>query len=423
MAVAVEMENCHYSKVGCCARWRSLNTRIFCLKDTSRMTASYIDTHTPPPATLEESRNRRQRTRASGLSPNHWYAMEFSNKVKSGEVTEVTFWKRSFALFRGSDGVARAIENRCAHRQVKLTKGEVIGCRLHCPYHGWGYEGDGRVTQIPHELFGRDMPNFKIRSYPVKEKYGLIWLFPGDPELAETTAMPHLPELHQENPWHFRPVDFEWDAHHSMVLDNVSDYTHGWLHRKYEPFRDPKLTRVETIGDTVHVEYETQIGAGKIINAFIPRTNVNSNHIHLSYEYPYHTSNTDDFIKHFIITVPVSERRSRVFFIFYYKALSIPGTNRPIPRWLMKPALAIGNRLLVRPLLQEDGDVLEEEQRGWEEAWDSPQAELNPIVKEFQDLTIRKWREYEDSVRAKKKSTKSPKAAVRSVSDTKGAAQ
>jgi len=381
------------------------------------MTANYIDQHEPPPSTLEEARNRRERTRASGLSPNFWYAMEFSKAIKPGEVKEVTFWKRPIALFRGKDGAINAISNRCAHRQVKLTAGEVIGCRLHCPYHGWGYEGDGRVTHIPHELFGRDMPKFKVHSFPVQEKYGLIWVFPGDAELADQVPMPHLPELHGANPWHCEPVDFEWKAHHSMVLDNVSDYTHGWLHRKYEPFRDPVLTRCETIGDTVHVEYQTTIGAGKVINAFMPRKQVSSNSIHLAYEYPYHTSNTDDWIKHLIVTVPVDERNSRVFFIFYYKSLNMPFFNRPIPRPLMKLALNLGNRFMVKPLLQQDGDVLEMEQTGWEDAWNTPLAEMNPIVKEFQDLTIRKWKEYEDSVRAK---TAKKKRSVRSIK-SKGA--
>ena len=367
------------------------------------MTANYVDPRQPPPATLAEARNRRERTRACGLSPNHWYAMEYSSAIKVGDVKEVMFWKQPIALFRGQDSQINAITNRCAHRQVKLTAGEVIGCRLHCPYHGWGYEGDGRVTHIPHELFGRDMPNFRVRSFPVREKYGLIWVFPGDPSLVETIPMPHLPELHGADPWYYQPLDFTWAAHHSMVIDNVSDYTHGWLHRKYEPFRDPVLTRCETVGDTVHVEYQTTIGAGRLINAFMPRAQVASNTIHLSYAYPYHTSNTDDWIKHFIVTVPIDERNSRVFFIFYYKSLNLPILNRPIPRPLMKVALTLGNRFLVRPLLQQDGDVLALEQKGWEDGWDSPLAELNPIVKAFQDLTIRKWQDYESSVRGRGK--------------------
>ena len=56
---------------------------------------------------------------------------------------------------------------------------------------GWGYEGDGVVTRFPHELFGRDKPpKIKVHSFPVKERYGLIWVWPGDPELDEDTPLP-----------------------------------------------------------------------------------------------------------------------------------------------------------------------------------------------------------------------------------------
>lgn len=36
---------------------------------------------------------------------------------------------------------------------------------------------------------------------------------------------------------------FTWQAHHSMIIDNVNNFTHAYLHRKYRPFVDAKLTR------------------------------------------------------------------------------------------------------------------------------------------------------------------------------------
>src|SRR5688572_6487747 len=86
-------------------------------------------THTTPPE-FHEARTRRQKARAAGLDPNHWYAVEQSRRLGRGEVMETTFWGRSIAVFRGSDGVVRALENKCAHRQIKLTEGVVQNCRL-----------------------------------------------------------------------------------------------------------------------------------------------------------------------------------------------------------------------------------------------------------------------------------------------------
>lgn len=351
-----------------------------------------------PPATSPpgffEARNRRQRARAAGLSPDYWYPVAYDRAVRSGQVTEVTFWNRSFALFRGADGRLAALENRCAHRQLKLSLGEVQGCNLVCRYHGWTYDPGGRVVEIPHDLFGRPMPSFKVGSLPVQVRYGLIWLFPGDPALAEQRRIPDIPELEGKDRWACVPLDFTWRAHHSMIIDNVSDFTHASLHRRYRPFVGAKLTRLEAEGDHVLLAYETQVGRGRISGLFVDRKRVNTNAITLCYEYPYQWSNTGDKIKHWLFVLPIDERTTRAFFLFYFESLQVPLVGVRIPRWVMTPVLGIANRILIGPLLGEDGWAVEAEQKGYETHFNAPLAELNPAVGLFQDLTIRKWEEH-----------------------------
>jgi phenylpropionate dioxygenase-like ring-hydroxylating dioxygenase large terminal subunit len=341
-----------------------------------------------------EAKNRRQKVRAAGMNPNFWYPVEYSNKLERGKVTEVVFWGKSFALYRGTDGRLRCIENRCAHRQLKLTTGEVRGCQVVCPYHGWTFDGDGHLVDIPHELFDKKMPAIRLPDYEVRERYGLIWLFPGERERAASVAMPEIPELEGPDAWACVPVDFTWQAHHSMIIDNVSDFTHAYLHRKYEPFKDPKLTKLDVDGDKVLVEYDTKVAAGKFYSHFVPRDKADTGHMKLGYEYPHQWSNTDGWIKHWCLVLPIDERTTRAFFLFYYKQLKVPLLPVAIPRWLMTPLLKAGNRLLMQPLLEEDGFAVEAEQEGYERHYDAPIAELNPAVLEFQKLTIRKWEEY-----------------------------
>jgi phenylpropionate dioxygenase-like ring-hydroxylating dioxygenase large terminal subunit len=347
-----------------------------------------------PPPDFRSARNRRQKARAAGLHPDYWYAVEYDHAVQRGQASEVQFWNRSIALFRDESGELHAIENRCAHRQVKLSLGEVHGCSLVCPYHGWSYDGDGRVTAIPHELFGRSMPRFKVPAYPVRVRHGLIWIFPGDPALAETTPMPEIPELEGPNAWACSPIDFTWKAHHSMIIDNVSDFTHAYLHRQYMPFSDAKLTHYEADGNRVHLSYDAKVGRGKISGLFVDRKRVNTDHMDLCYEYPYQWSNTDGRIKHWCFVLPIDERTTRVFFLFYFDALRIPFTGIRIPQKLMSLVLRVANRLMIRPLLAQDGFAVEAEQSAYQQHWDAPLAELNPVVNLFQQLIIRRWEEH-----------------------------
>src|SRR5262245_62625214 len=90
----------------------------------------------PRPPSFAAARSRHQQVRAAGLHPDYWYPVEYDANVRREQVVEVRFWGRSIALYRGVDGRLRAMENRCAHRQLALSLGAVTGCGLTCAYHG-----------------------------------------------------------------------------------------------------------------------------------------------------------------------------------------------------------------------------------------------------------------------------------------------
>ena len=77
-----------------------------------------------------------------------------------------------------------ALEDRCAHRQVPLHLGVVNGDELKCHYHGWSYDCSGKCVDVPY-LGKERLPN-GVKSYPAREIDGLIFVFPGDPALAES---------------------------------------------------------------------------------------------------------------------------------------------------------------------------------------------------------------------------------------------
>ncbi len=351
---------------------------------------------TPP--SFEDATNRRQKARAAGMNPDYWYPAAWDKELQRGQLQEVTFWKQSILVFRGQDGVISAMENRCAHRQLKLSEGHVEGCQVVCPYHGWQYDGSGRCVKIPHELFGNKQPSFAIKSFPVQVKHGLIWIFPGDATLASERKIPEIPELEGPDPWGLIPIDFTVKGHHSMVIDNVTDFTHAYLHRKYKPFWDAKLTRLESKGDLVELEYDTEVGGGGLTAHFVNRVNANTNRIKLGYEYPYQRSQTDEQIKHWCFVLPIDEQTTRAIFLFYFahELVKIPGLGAlRLPGWFLRQVIMpLAKRFQVSPLIDEDAWAVDLEQQGYNAHFDRPIAELNPAVHEFQELTIRKWEEH-----------------------------
>jgi len=362
---------------------------------TDKLVNLRVKKGTPP--TFEEAKNRRQKVRAAGMNPDYWYAVEWDKNLAKGQVIEVKFWGQSFALYRDDDGAVHALEDRCAHRQLKLSRGGAVkGCNLVCNYHGWEYDQKGCVARIPHDLFGNKMPNLKVGSYPVAQRYGLIWIFPGDPALAATRKIPEIPELLGPDAWGTMPIDFVLGCHHSMIIDNVSDFSHAYLHRRSKPFTDAKLTKLETVGDAVRLSYETKVGRGRISGLFVDRQATNTNAMDLAYEYPYQCSDTDGKIKHWLFVLPIDERTTRTFFIFYFHptTLKVPFLPITLPKPVMRGVMRIAKEVLLRPLLMEDKHAVEAEQEGYETHFDKPIAELNPCVREFQDLTIRKWEEH-----------------------------
>jgi hypothetical protein len=341
---------------------------------------------------FEQARNRRQRVRAAGLDPNYWYAVEYDRAVGPGRVVEVTFWDTSIALYRGTDGVLRAVENRCAHRQLKLSHGDVTGCTLTCLYHGWSYAEDGRLAAIPHDLFGRSMPSIRIKSYPLRVRYGLIWIFPGDPALADRRSLPEIPELEGADPWAYVPQSFTWRAHHSMVMDNLCDLTHAHLHRKYPSFHPGELLDYTADGERVVMHYDARVGP------FVRAGRARPQRLEIVYAYPYHTarfewSNIEGKIAYWTFLLPLDARTTRVFFMFCYDALRIRGVPFRVGHRLMTAVLRFIDRP-VRALLDQDGFALEAEQEGYDAHFDVPPIELNPVVALLHQLTIKKWEEH-----------------------------
>ncbi len=154
---------------------------------------------------------------------NAWYVASWAHDLTTEPQAE-TILSENVVLWRGEDGKVRAAENICPHRFLPLSQGRVQGNELQCGYHGLTFDGDGVCVDAPTQ----DAPpaNCRIRSYPVHENMGMVWIWMGDPALADTADIYDLPEYHQDG-WGVGFGDaLEVEANYLLLCDNLCDPTH-----------------------------------------------------------------------------------------------------------------------------------------------------------------------------------------------------
>ena len=167
--------------------------------------------------------------RRVGAHPDYWYAVAWSDELKAECALGRRFAGMPIVLYRGKSGRVFALEDRCAHRQVPLHLGVICGEELKCHYHGWAYDGSGRCVDVPY-LGKERLPN-GVQSYPAREVDGLIFIFPGDPVLAESRA-PRSLGSSQRRDYKTRRLNREVACHYSFMHENLFDMNHQFMHRK-----------------------------------------------------------------------------------------------------------------------------------------------------------------------------------------------
>lgn len=192
--------------------------------------------------------------RRVGANPDFWYPVALSRKVRSGRVGATAFAGERIALYRGRSGAVHALEDRCAHRQVPLSMGVVGGETLRCCHHAWAYRGDGRISQIPYLSKGDGRPPRGVRAYPVREAYGLVFVFPGDPEKAAVTPLPDVPGFASSK---YRTMTFSRTVrrHYSFMHENLLDMNHQFLPRGMVGKLQPQLLAYESGPRSVEARY------------------------------------------------------------------------------------------------------------------------------------------------------------------------
>jgi vanillate O-demethylase monooxygenase subunit len=154
---------------------------------------------------------------------NAWYVAAWSKDVGRDLLGRILL-NEYIVLYRKEDGTPAALENRCPHRNLPLSEGRLIGDEIECGYHGMVYDCAGACTHLPGSAEPPDWAT--VRTFPVVERHGWVFYWPGDPALADETTIPDYPKHNQDEDWIRAQGQTYVKAGYRLVLDNLLDLSH-----------------------------------------------------------------------------------------------------------------------------------------------------------------------------------------------------
>ncbi|MDP6436951.1 MAG: aromatic ring-hydroxylating dioxygenase subunit alpha [Gammaproteobacteria bacterium] len=148
---------------------------------------------------------------------NFWYPIVRSEDLGYDQPEKVRALGIDLVAFRDQNGDAHVLSDTCTHRGASLggawsqgNRPRVIDGCIVCPYHGWEFNGDGECVNIPSIGYGTKTPaRAKVDSYPVEEKYGIVFAFLGDEPEESRIPLLDVEEYGQEG----------WVANEVLVLE------------------------------------------------------------------------------------------------------------------------------------------------------------------------------------------------------------
>lgn len=152
---------------------------------------------------------------------NAWYVASRIEDIAEKPLAR-TICNEKMVFYRAKENKVAAVEDFCPHRGAPLSLGFVENGELVCGYHGLVMGQDGKVISMPSQRV-RGFPCNK--TYATIEKYGFVWVWPGDQSLATEAQLPAL-EWADNPEWAYDGGLFHINCDYKLMIDNLMDLTH-----------------------------------------------------------------------------------------------------------------------------------------------------------------------------------------------------
>lgn len=187
-----------------------------------------------------------------------WYPIAFSRDVGAKPIS-ATLLDQRLVIWRTPNGVSVA-NDICLHRGIPLSMGWVEGDFLICKYHGFHYSAAGKCVKVPANPKATIPARLCLKTYPVREAYGLIWTSLGG---GQQVAFPDFHEWDDPDYQQILPDAVDIQAAAGRQVEGFLDVAHfAWVHTQtFGDRNNPEVPRydVKRTEDGLHVEYLSSV--------------------------------------------------------------------------------------------------------------------------------------------------------------------
>jgi phenylpropionate dioxygenase-like ring-hydroxylating dioxygenase large terminal subunit len=250
------------------------------------------------------------------------------SKEVSNKPVGTTRMNEKLVLWRNSKGEISCIFDQCCHRGASISLGCVKNDEVECPFHGFTYDGLGKVTKIPANGKAAKIPErFKVNSYKVKEAYGFIWIWYADTQEDNAPEIPFFEDL--KDGFYYKTFSEVWNVHYTRAIENQLDVVHlPFVHDS----TIGKGGRTIVNGPVVKWQEERMTfyvnniyDDGKTISKKASEINDYEDLFSLQFQMPNLWQNCiSDQIRIFAAFSPIDEEHTRIYLRFYQKFLPVP---------------------------------------------------------------------------------------------------
>jgi phenylpropionate dioxygenase-like ring-hydroxylating dioxygenase large terminal subunit len=188
---------------------------------------------------------------------NFWYIIAESHELKADKVIARQSCDEWLVCYRGEDGKAAVLPDRCLHRCGRLSDGSVKDGRLKCPYHGWVYDGQGKVVHIP-SMGDQTNHTLKARKYATLEQDGYVYvrLIDGHDDIE-----PFAMQYYRKRGWKNIRLQHVFENNLINCVENFIDIPHtAFVHKGiFRSSRNEPITaKIIRKQGEVHVTYQNE---------------------------------------------------------------------------------------------------------------------------------------------------------------------